>query len=557
MSSDSDQLSFSDLGLNDHILAAVNALGYQTPTPIQANTIPYVLQGRDVLGQAQTGTGKTAAFALPLLNNMDLDSKEKLPQVLVLTPTRELAIQVSESFEGFAKNIAKINVVSIYGGQEYGRQIQALRRGVQVVVGTAGRIMDHMRKGTLKLDALKAIVLDEADEMLRMGFIDDVKWVLSHTSESCQRLLFSATMPRDVVNIVNDYLREPCKVQIKTKTATAATIHQRYLVVKGLSKTEALDRILEVEDSDGVMVFVKTKAATIEVADGLKAKGHKAAAINGDMQQNQREYIIEQLKSGKIDILVATDVVARGLDVERISHVVNYDLPQDNEAYVHRIGRTGRAGRSGDAISLIYTRDLRQIRILERVIRHTMEEMQLPSAAEITQKRVQRFKHEVAERIRHQDLTKFKALMQDFQTEYGDEVEDILGALAMMAQGEKSLFVKEIKITEPRAQRRARTSGKESGRQGQSPRRRGHSGAQMPMTTYRVEVGKSDGIETRNLVGAIANEINLDSRQIGQIKLFDKFSTVDLPQDISKEAIAHLKKVWVGGKKLMIKEDKR
>ncbi len=576
MNTEIQGLSFQDLGLNEKLLSVIESMGYQTPTPIQANTIPFVLQGRDVLGQAQTGTGKTAAFALPLLNNMDLTIQERMPQVLVLTPTRELAIQVAEAFETFSKNIAKLEVASIYGGQEYGRQIQALRRGVHVIVGTAGRVMDHMRKGTLKLDTLKALVLDEADEMLRMGFIDDVKWVLSHTPESCQRLLFSATMPRDVLDIVHEYLREPCKVQIKTKTATAKTIHQRFLVIKGLSKLDALDRILEIEDTDGVMVFVKTKTSTIEVADGLKARGHLAVAINGDMQQNQREYIIDQLKSSKINVLVATDVVARGLDVERISHVINYDLPQDNEAYVHRIGRTGRAGREGDAISLIYTRDLRQLRTLERMIRDTMEEMQLPGAKEITDKRIARFKHEVAEIIRHKDLTKFRALMQEFATEYGSEAEDMVAALAFLAQGDRQLFVKEIQVQETgrtergygdrdgrrneghgnhRDDRSARGS-RERGSRDARERNPRHS-SDLEMTTYRIEVGRNDGVEPRNIVGAIANEAGINSRNIGHIKLFDQFSTVDLPSNTPKNVIEHLKKVWVAGKKLEIKEDRR
>ena len=559
ISSEVEQVNFDALGLNSKILSAIDALGYKTPTPIQASTIPLVLQGRDLLGQAQTGTGKTAAFALPLLNNMDLDNKSTLPQVLVLTPTRELAIQVAESFEGFAKNIAKLKTVSIYGGQDYTRQIQALRRGVEVVVGTAGRIMDHMRKGTLKLDTLKTLVLDEADEMLRMGFIDDVKWVLSHTPESCQRLLFSATMPRDVVNIVNTYLRDPAKIQIKTNTATAQTIHQRFFVVKGLSKIDALDRILEGEEADGVMVFVKTKSSTIEVADGLKARGHAAVAINGDMQQSQRENIIDQLKSAKVNILVATDVVARGLDVERISHVINYDLPQDNDGYVHRIGRTGRAGRQGDAISLIYTRDIRQLRMLERAIRHNIQEMQLPSADEITKKRVQSFKHKVAEVIRHQDLSKFKTVLQDFEVEHGTEKDDIIGALALLAQGKKTLFVKEIKPVVTTFDNTQRTSYHDRpNRAGyNSSKRRSSRNTDLAMTTYRVEVGKTDGVEPRNLVGAIANETNIDSRHIGQIRLFDKFSTVDLPTETPKNALDHLKTVWVAGKKLSIKEDRR
>ena len=563
MNNESPSLNFHDLGLNDKLLQAIGSMGYQIPTPIQANTIPFVLQGRDVLGQAQTGTGKTAAFALPLLNNMDLSSKDRMPQVLVLTPTRELAIQVAEAFVTFSQNIAKLEVASIYGGQEYGRQIQSLRRGVHVVVGTAGRVMDHMRKGTLKLDALKALVLDEADEMLRMGFIDDVKWVLSHTPEECQRLLFSATMPHDVLGIVNEYLREPCKVQIKTKTATAKTVHQRFLIVKGLPKLDALDRVLELENTEGVMVFVKTKTSTIEVADGLKARGHLVSAINGDMQQNQREYIIDQLKTAKTNILVATDVVARGLDVERISHVINYDLPQDNESYVHRIGRTGRAGREGDAISLIYTRDLRQLRMLERVIRHTMEEMQLPSAKEITEKRIFRFKHELAEIIRHQDLTKFKVLMQDFSSEHDVGTEDMLAALAFLVQGDRKLFAKEIQIQETRKFERShgdRDGHRDRDVKWSNNRRDNRDGgsrrsSDVEMKTYRIEVGRDDGVEPRNIVGAIANEAGINSRNIGHIKLFDQFSTVDLPSDTPKNIIEHLKKVWVTGKKLEIKEN--
>ena len=565
MNSEVEQPNFDAFGLNSKILSAIDTLGYKTPTPIQATTIPVVLKGRDVLGQAQTGTGKTAAFALPLLNNMDLDTKSKLPQVLVLTPTRELAIQVAESFKVFSKNIIALKTISIYGGQDYNPQIQGLRRGVEVVVGTAGRIMDHMRKGTLKLDNLKALVLDEADEMLRMGFIDDVQWVLSHIPEHCQRLLFSATMPLDVINIVNTYLRNPVKVQIKTKTATAKTIHQRFFVVKGLSKIDALDRILECEESDGIIIFVKTKSSTIEVADSLKSRGHSAVAINGDMQQSQREHIINQLKLSKINILVATDVVARGLDVERISHVINYDLPQDNDAYVHRIGRTGRAGRQGDAISLIYTRDIRQLRTLERVIRHTIKEMKLPSALEITQKRVQSFKNKIVEVIQQQDLSKFKKLTQDFESEHNIEKDDMLAALALLAQTKKNLFVKEIKTSFRSSDYTSKSSYTPSYRDHRNsysatciaPKRRNNTRhSSVAMSTYRVEVGKIDGVEPRNLVGAIANETSINSSHIGQIRLFDKFSTVELPKETPENAINYLKNVWVSGKKLSIRLNK-
>jgi ATP-dependent RNA helicase DeaD len=559
MNSNFSESNFQELGLNEELLLAINELGYVNPTPIQANTIPYVLKGKDVLGQAQTGTGKTAAFALPLINNIDLNDLSKRPQIMVLTPTRELAIQVTECFEQFSKHVAKMSSVSIYGGQEYGRQIQALRRGVHVVVGTAGRIMDHMKKGTLKIDSLRSLVLDEADEMLRMGFIDDVKWILSHTPDDCQRLLFSATMPRDVISIVNASLRDPHKVQIKTKIITAKTIKQRFLVVKGLSKLEALNRILEVESVDGAIVFVKTKTSTIDVADGLKTKGYLVSAINGDMQQNQREHIIDQLKAGKINILVATDVVARGLDVERLSHVINFDFPQDNEAYVHRIGRTGRAGREGDAISLIYTKDLRQLRALERFICHKLEEIELPSAETVTEKRIQKFKHKLSTTIQNEDLNKFRKLANDIQEEDSTiENADIVAGLIFLAQSNKSLFVKEVPYQEVSSRGRLGTRNnlkRNSISDKKVPSKRYRDRSAVPMTTYRVEVGKADGVEPRNLVGAIANEAGIESKFIGQIKLFDKYSTVDLPADTTKLQIDHLKKVWVVGKKLLIRED--
>lgn len=577
--------NFDNLGLNKELLSTIESIGYKTPTPIQIQTIPFVLKGKDVLGQAQTGTGKTAAFALPLLNNIisSSDRQEGIPQVLVLTPTRELAIQVSEAFEEFAKNVANsISTISIYGGQDYGRQISALRRGVQIVVGTAGRIMDHMRKGTLRLDGLKSLVLDEADEMLRMGFIDDVKWILSHTPESCQRLLFSATIPFDVLNIVKRYLRNPQRVQIKAKTATAKTIHQRFLVVRGLSKLDALDRILETEEIDGVIVFVKTKNSTTELADGLKKRGHLATAINGDMQQNQREYIIEQLKSFKFSILVATDVVARGLDVERISHVINYDLPQDNEAYIHRIGRTGRAGREGDAISLVYTRDLRQLHTLERAIHHNIAEMRLPNARDITNKRIKNFKSRILETINNKELDTFRELMKNFISENSLEINNVVAAVAFLAQGDRKLFVKEIQAQYPKRQdylgRSARNikfnnytknsnvrsavsthsewdGNKKTTMSPTDKKSLKYRRYSNDMITYRIQVGRNDGVEPRNIVGAIANEAGIKSYNIGHIKLFRNFSTVDLPNDVPKNIIEHLRTVWVSGKKLDIKED--
>lgn len=403
---------FSSLGLNQDILATIVSLGYKTPTPIQQHAIPHILTGRDVLGQAQTGTGKTAAFALPLINNINLNSKSKLPQILILAPTRELAIQVAKQFESFAKNMSNLSVACIYGGQEYGSQIRALNSGVQVVVGTTGRIMDHIKKGILKLDNLKSLVLDEADEMLRMGFIDDVKWILGHISNECQRLLFSATIPPDIADIIKGYLRDPYKAQIKAKTKTANTVIQKFIVIKGFRRIDALDRLLEIEETDGVIVFVKTKTNTIEVADDLKARGYKVAAINGDMQQSQREYIVEQFKNAKSNILVATDVVARGIDLERISHVINYDMPSDADTYVHRIGRTGRAGRGGISISLVPLRDVRFLYALQKFTGSQMQEIFMPSAKQLADSRIVNFKKRIISTIENdKDLGKYEEII--------------------------------------------------------------------------------------------------------------------------------------------------
>ena len=402
------ELTFDQLGLKKEVLEQIKELGYENPTQIQEDSIPHVLERRDFLGQAQTGTGKTAAFALPILSNLkDAKCKKYSPDVLVLAPTRELAIQVAESFKGFAKKLSNIKVTAIYGGQDYKGQIRDLQLGVNIVVGTTGRVMDHMKNGKLFLENLKCLVLDEADEMLRMGFIDDVKTILSETPDSCQRLLFSATMPRDIQHIVNSYLRDPVKVQIKSTTNTAATIRQRYILVRGLKKMDVLDRILSVEKTDGVIIFVKTKADTVTVASSLKELGYNSASMSGDMSQQQRELILNYLKSGKVKILIATDVVARGLDVDCISHVINYELPTDHEAYVHRIGRTGRAGREGDAISLVLSRELRQLNSIERTIKVNIEEMEIPTGDAITTKRVNDFKRKILEVIgRNENLEK-------------------------------------------------------------------------------------------------------------------------------------------------------
>ena len=453
----SNPLSFSDLGLNQDILNALDDVGYETPSPIQAQMIPYVLQGRDVLGQAQTGTGKTAAFALPILSRLDL--KQKKPQVLVLAPTRELAIQVAEAFQSYASGIKQFRVLPIYGGQEYGGQIRQLKRGVHVVVGTPGRVMDHMRKGTLDLGELKTLVLDEADEMLRMGFIDDVEWVLERIPEQRQIALFSATMPPVIHRIASRFLHNPKQIAIKVRTTTASTIRQRYWIVSGLHKLDALTRILEAESFDAIIIFVRTKTETIELAEKLNARGYVAAALNGDIPQKQRERTIEQLKNRKLDIVVATDVAARGLDVQRVSHVINYDIPHDSESYVHRIGRTGRAGRSGEAILFVAPREQRMLRTIERSTKHKIEAMQLPSVEQINSKRIARFMEKITTTLTNEDLDIYIRLINQYQTEHDVAIEDIAAALAFIAQGDKALLLKQHKHehNKPRHRQKGKT----------------------------------------------------------------------------------------------------
>ena len=580
---------FSQLGLSEDIVATVTSMGYENPTPIQQYAIPYILSGRDVLGQAQTGTGKTAAFALPLINNMDLNSRSRDPQVLVLAPTRELAIQVAEQFGTFAKSVPGIKVTSIYGGQEYGSQIRDLKNGVQVVVGTTGRVMDHIKKGTLKLDNLKALVLDEADEMLRMGFIDDVRWVLSHVSDECQRLLFSATIPNDIAGIIKDYLRDPCKIQVKAKSKTAVGITQKYLVVKGFKKIDALDRLLEVEETDGVLIFVKTKTSTIEVADNLKGMGYKVAAINGDMQQSQREYIIDQFRTSKSNVLVATDVVARGIDLERISHVINYDLPNDTDTYVHRIGRTGRAGREGTSIALVPLKEMRFLRTLERVNSSKLEEMFMPSAKDLAESRVNNFKTRVSSAIeKNKSLEQYKEIITTMRDELELESDDLLAVLTLLAQ-DKSFFPREIQAREERGRSRDRDSGyanREGGgrsdrggrfdrndrggdnrrndrndrggnrfeRSNDRPERRARAAVDIDMKTFRLDVGRDNDIAPRNIVGAIANEGGIDSKHICNISIQNDCTYVDLPANLESRTISHLSNVWVSGKKLNLTE---
>jgi len=539
--------SFQQLGLNDNLLKALKQVGYETPSPIQAESIPLLLEGRDILGQAQTGTGKTAAFALPILQQVNL--RQKSPQVLVLAPTRELAIQVAEAFQTYARFMNGFSILPIYGGQGYDSQIRALKRGVQVIVGTPGRVMDHMRKGTLKLDKLTHLVLDEADEMLRMGFIDDVEWVLSQTPEDRQIALFSATMPRQIAKVANTYLNDPAQVKIKVSTTTAETIRQRYWTVAGLQKLDAITRILEAEPFDAMIIFVRTKTATVELADKLGARGYSAAALNGDISQNIRERTVEKLKNGKIDILVATDVAARGLDVERISHVLNYDIPYDTEAYVHRIGRTGRAGRTGDAILFVARREMRMLRSIEKATGKPIEPMALPSTADINDKRVQRFKQNISDTIEAQGLDFFKQLVADYQMETGADPVDVAAALAKICQGDQPLLLKDRPAKKERAERSERPDRNRKREDGDSRRRKPNRNDD-DMQTFRIDVGHDDGVSPGNIVGAIANEADMESKYIGEIKIYDDYSTVALPAGMPKATQNTLKKAWVCQKQL-------
>jgi len=567
MSASDPQSEFAQLGLPDSILKTIEQLGYETPSPIQKQTIPLLLEKHDVIGQAQTGTGKTAAFALPMLSNLDV--KQRSPQCLVLAPTRELALQVAEALETYARNIPGFQILPIYGGQSFTPQLKALRRGVHVVVGTPGRVMDHMRRKTLDLSKLSMLVLDEADEMLRMGFIDDVEWILEQTPDDRQTALFSATMPTRIKRIADRFLREPKIVQVKTKTQTAETINQRFWPVTGVNKLDALTRILEAEDFDAMIVFVRTKNSTEELAEKLRARGFASAAINGDMQQQQRERSINGLKKGSLDILVATDVAARGLDVDRITHVINFDIPYDPESYVHRIGRTGRAGRTGEAILFVAPREKGMLRTIERVSGKKIERMTLPSTEIINSKRIDQFKQQITDTLASEDLTLFKEIIEAYQYEHNTSGADLAAALASLWKRDKPLLLKELKESHRKQQdwdsadsgQAGRGRGK--GRDRNSTRGRGRDRGtdeftseseplpQFPdidMQRFTIAVGRDQGIKPSNIVGAIANEADIESQYIGHIKLFDNFCTVDLPAGMPKEIKSLLKRVRVCGK---------
>ncbi|MEP1383734.1 MAG: DEAD/DEAH box helicase, partial [Paraglaciecola sp.] len=553
------EMTFRDLNLPEELLQALEKVGYEKPTPIQAESIPIILDGHDLLGTAQTGTGKTAAFALPMLANVDANDKNT--QLLVLAPTRELAIQVAEAFQVYASFSKKLNVLPIYGGSSYDNQIRQLRRGAQVVVGTPGRVIDHIKKGTLKLDNLKFLVLDEADEMLRMGFIDDVEWILSHAPEQRQTALFSATMPDAIRKITKRYLNDPKQVKIAAKAATASTIRQRYCQVAGHHKMEALTRIMEVESFDAAIIFVRTKTATMELAEKLSARGYAVEPLNGDIPQNSRERTVDRLKKGKIDILVATDVVARGLDVERVSHVINYDVPYDTESYVHRIGRTGRAGRQGDAILFISHREKRMLFSIERATKQSIDAMTIPSISQLNETRLSRFKSSVIEAMGDSSIETLIPIVESIQEQTEAAPEVIMAALAKIAQGDEPLILKEsdrpdLNARPPRNDRNDRNDrggrNERGGRGGERPpRRERKSGPPSEgMQRYRIDVGHTHGVKPGNIVGAIANEANISSKNIGSIEIYDNFSTVDLPKNMPKNTQDVLQKTRVAGRSL-------
>ncbi|HDS6852070.1 DEAD/DEAH family ATP-dependent RNA helicase [Enterobacter cancerogenus] len=550
------ETTFADLGLKAPILEALTDLGYEKPSPIQAECIPHLLSGRDVLGMAQTGSGKTAAFSLPLLHNIDPDLRA--PQILVLAPTRELAVQVAEAMTEFSKHMRGVNVVALYGGQRYDVQLRALRQGPQIVVGTPGRLLDHLKRGTLDLSKLSGLVLDEADEMLRMGFIEDVETIMAQIPEGHQTALFSATMPEAIRRITRRFMKDPQEVRIQSSVTTRPDISQSYWSVYGMRKNEALVRFLEAEDFDAAIIFVRTKNATLEVAEALERSGYNSAALNGDMNQALREQTLERLKDGRLDILIATDVAARGLDVERISLVVNYDIPMDSESYVHRIGRTGRAGRAGRALLFVENRERRLLRNIERTMKLTIPEAELPNADLLGKRRLEKFAAKVQQQLESSDLDQYRALLSQIQpTAEGEEldIETLAAALLKMAQGERTLIVppdapmrpkREFRDRDDRFERRGdRNDRNDRGPRGDRPERGGEDRPRRErrdagdMELYRIEVGRDDGVEVRHIVGAIANEGDISSRYIGNIKLFGTHSTIELPKGMPGEVLQH------------------
>ena len=536
-----DKITFNDLGLPEFILKAVSDLGFETPSPIQQACIPALLEGRDVLGMAQTGSGKTAAFSLPILAKIDPAAKH--PQLLVMAPTRELAIQVADACEHFMKYAKGINIVTLYGGQRYDIQLRALKQGAQVVVGTPGRILDHIRRNTLNLSELKAIVLDEADEMLRMGFIDDVETVMAELPEEHQTALFSATMPEPIRRITKRFMNNPQEVKIKVNNDNAPDIEQNCWYVQGFRKNDALLRFLEVEEFDAAIIFTRTKTGTLDVTELLEKHGFRAAALNGDMTQQLREQTLDRLRNGSLDIVVATDVAARGIDIERISLVVNYDIPLDAESYVHRIGRTGRAGRSGRALLFVEPRERRLLRNIEHLMKKPINEVELPNHEVLQACRRKKFQDKITKQLEHHDLEMYRSLLEDLFTADQDQ-EDIAAAMLMLLQGKQKLILP----PDPPMDKRRRDRNDRGDRRGE---RKGY-GTPQPMDLYRIEVGRADGVEVRHIVGAIANEGDINSRYIGHIKLYDEYSTVELPQGMPKELLQQFGKTRVLNKQMQM-----
>ena len=589
--------TFRDLGLGEPLLRALAEVGYESPSPIQSATIPALLTGADLLGQAQTGTGKTAAFALPALERIDLSGRE--PQVLVLVPTRELALQVAEAFQRYASYLKGFHVLPIYGGQSYQPQLNALKRGVHVVVGTPGRVIDHLERGTLKLDSIKMLVLDEADEMLRMGFLEAVETILQKTPPNRQAALFSATLPAPIRRIAQKHLRSPVEITIQSKTATAANVRQRYWLVSGLHKLDALTRILETEPFDGMLVFTRTKQATVELAEKLEARGFSAAPLNGDIPQPQRERTIARLKAGDVDIVVATDVAARGIDVERVGHVVNYDAPYDPESYVHRVGRTGRAGRKGEAILFIAPRERNLLRGIERAMRQQIEPMNLPTVDAVNARRIDKFKARIIEAAANEESKRYRPILEQLEAETDLAPIDIAAALASLAQSSTPLLLGGAAPDAPRAPApreaphrnapRADAPGRDVPREHaprahaparadaparanaparadapahadapRPPRRRDEPGGRPARTeTFRIEVGSVHEIKAGNIVGAIANEAGLDGVYIGRVDIREDHSFVDLPEGMPREIFKTLKKTRLAGRELRITKVQR
>ena len=571
MTDDPKLTSFSELGLPDFLLEALAAVGYETPSPIQSETIPRMLKGEDVLGQAQTGTGKTAAFALPVLARIDVS--QNAPQALVMVPTRELAIQVAEAFQKYAVRMPGFHVLPIYGGQSYTPQLKGLKRGAQVIVATPGRVMDHMKRGTLDLSTLRFVVLDEGDEMLQMGFVDDIEWILTQTPPGRQIALFSATMPNAIRRIAGKHMRNPVEITIRQQTSTAPLIRQRYWLVSGLHKLDALTRMLEAERFDAMLVFVRTKLETTDLAEKLCARGFNAAELNGDIPQAQRERTIARLKNRQLDIVVATDVAARGIDVERISHVVNYDIPYDSETYTHRIGRTGRAGRNGDAILFVAPRERNMLRIIERHTRQPIEAMNLPTIKDVNDQRIARFKERIATALQNGEAKAFQPLLEQFESEQNVPAIEIAAALASLMQGSTPFLLENR--PEP-AQSSAATGGERGSRdfaprdrserfvrderpergarfeRDREPAGRGRRESAPPLETFRIEVGSVHGALPGNIVGAIANEAGVDGRHIGHIDIREDHSFVDLPVGMPDDIFQELQLVQIRGNPLRI-----